>query len=198
MILFDEKQLLQKLEQLARSHRVAFAAACAQRQLLSYQRFSAKTGFGDFAALENMLESLWKELNGNPMPEKELAAKIDAGMQLIAGEDIEEDGREYAEDAAAAVVYALRCRQNGESQEAMYTARRAYESLDHFVINTENMDTNRPGEEARVLSHPLIQSEFGRQLRDLDELQRGTITVPELQARARKEAVEFLPVINGE
>ncbi len=60
MFLFDEKQLLQKLEQLATNRRVAFAAACAQRQLPCYQRFSAKTGFDDFTALENILESLWK------------------------------------------------------------------------------------------------------------------------------------------
>ncbi|HWF03645.1 MAG TPA: hypothetical protein VHA06_08165 [Candidatus Angelobacter sp.] len=75
----------------------------------------------------------------------------------------------------------------------MYTAQRAYEALDNFVINTENIDTNIPGEEARVLAHPLIQAEFGRQLRDLDELQRGVITVQELQERSKREAAEFLP-----
>jgi uncharacterized protein YjaG (DUF416 family) len=137
MILFDQKNLLQKLEQLVPNHRAAFAAACAQRQLPSYQSFSAKTGFGDFTALEDMLETLWKDLNGNPIPEKELAAKIDAGMLLIPGEDIQQEGQAYAEDAAASVVYALQCRQTGGSEEAMYAAQRAYESLDHFVINTE-------------------------------------------------------------
>jgi hypothetical protein len=44
-----------------------------------------------------------------------------------------------------------------------------------------------------VLSHPLIQAEFGRQLRDLYELQRGVITVQALQERSKNEAAEFLP-----
>lgn len=195
MFLFDEKQLLQKLEQLATNHRVAFAAACAQRQLPCYQRFSAKTGIGDFTALENMLESLWKDLNGNPILEKEIETKIDACMQLIPQEDLRqwENGQAYAENAAASLVYALRCRQTRKSEEAIWAAQRAYEALDNFVINTENIDTNIPGEELHVLSHPLIQAELGRQQRDLDELHRGVVTVQRLQERAKAEAADFLP-----
>jgi hypothetical protein len=42
--------------------------------------------------------------------------------------------------------------------------------LDHFVINHEGIDTNQPGSEERVLSHPLVQAELSRQRRDLEEL----------------------------
>ncbi len=136
-----------------------------------------------------------EDLNGNPIPGKEIEAKIDACMQLIPQEDLRqwENGQTYAENAATSVVYALRCRQTGKSEEALWAARRAYETLDTFVINTEDIDTNIPGVEARMLSHPLIQAELGRQQRDLDELQRGEVTVQGLQKRAKAEATDFLP-----
>jgi hypothetical protein len=93
-------------------------------------------------------------------------------MCLIPSEDegvwIQEQAA--AEDAGAAVAYALRCRQNGRSQEAAWSARRSYEALDHYVATQENIDMDIPGAEARVLAHPLVQAELAHQRRDLDDL----------------------------
>jgi hypothetical protein len=98
------------------------------------------------------------------------------------------------EDAAAAVAYAYRCRQNGAAQEAAWAGGRAYEALDNWVINTEHIDTNQSGAEERVLSHPLVQAELGRQRRDLEELlgvrNEGAIAdaVAQLRDQAKAEA----------
>lgn len=94
------------------------------------------------------------------------------------------------------VAYALRARLSGDAQEVAWSARVAYEALDHFVINRENVDTNIPGEEQRVLSHPLVQAEFARQRRDLDELlctppHQVKLTINRVRDRARVEAAEF-------
>src|SRR5262245_49626325 len=75
-----------------------------------------------------------------------------------------------AEDATAALAYALRCRKTGKAQEAAWAARRAYDALDDYVINREGIDTNAPDGDIRVLAHPLIQAEFERQNRDFEEL----------------------------
>jgi hypothetical protein len=45
-----------------------------------------------------------------------------------------------------------------------------YEALDYFVIERDDIDTNLPGAEDRVLEDPLIQKELDRQQRDIDEL----------------------------
>jgi hypothetical protein len=95
-----------------------------------------------------------------------------------------------AEDAGAAVAYAMRCRQSGQAQDAAWSARRAYEALDHYVINRENIDTNKPGAEERVLGHPVVQAELARQRRDLDEvLDLSDVDVRRIAARIRDRAV---------
>lgn len=195
MLKFEETRLLREITQLPVPARVAFGAACAERLLPSYERFWRKTGEGDFAALSKMLCSLWDDLSGNTMSGKEIKNRIDASMQLIpeGGGDPWRDEQAAAEDAVAAVVYALRCRLDGQGLEAVWAARRAYEALDSYVTTLEDIDTNVPGEEERVLSSDLIQSELIRQERDLNQLQQGSITLEELRQRAIAEGRSFLP-----
>ncbi len=52
----------------------------------------------------------------------------------------------------------------------MYSAEQAYEALDHFVINRDNVNLNALGAERRIVADPLIQAELARQIRDIDEL----------------------------
>jgi uncharacterized protein YjaG (DUF416 family) len=193
---FDESELARKIEQLAKQQRVAFAAACAQRLFPSYNRFAQKTGRGNSATLMSLLEALWKDLNQNQMSEAEIDSSISVCMGLIPQEEDQPWVNEQAcaEDAASAVVYALRCRRTGETQEAAWAARRAYDCLDHYVISSERIDTNMPGQEERVLSHSLIQAELDRQHRDLDELHAGSVTLDRLQNRAKVDSAAFLPL----
>jgi uncharacterized protein YjaG (DUF416 family) len=169
---FDEQQLRAHLTALSRHSRVAFSAACAQRLLPVYESYrvqSNATGANEAAA---MLERVWGDLAGSPLSPEDLQILIDRGMAIIPHEDADEwlPGQAAAEDAAAALAYALRCRQNGEAQEAAWAARRVYEALDYFVIERDDIDTNLPGAEDRVLDDPLIQKELDRQQRDIDEL----------------------------
>jgi uncharacterized protein YjaG (DUF416 family) len=192
---FEEAQLLSKIEHLSRHDRTAFAGACAERMLRAYSKFSDRTGWGNPAKLREILTRLWSDLAGDAMSETEADAQIHETVELIPGENDRPLVLEQAaaEDAVSAVAYALRSRQSGLSQEAVWAARRAYEALDHFVINHEHIDTNSAGAEARVLAHPLIQAELLRQQRDLEELLRGTITLQQLRERSKEEAAYFLP-----
>lgn len=195
MLHFDEKELSRQIERLSKEHRVAFAAACAQRLIPSYERFSKKTGKGNYPSLVNTIEDLWKSLTNGQAVEKDIDERISTCMDLIPGEDDEPWITEQAcaEDAASALAYALRCLRTGESQEAAWAARRAYECLDHYVINSEKIDTNVSGAEVQVLSHPLIQTELGRQQRDLNQLVNRSVTIEQLKERAQFESASFLP-----
>src|SRR5262249_15111322 len=98
-----------------------------------------------------------------------------------------------ANDAASAVVYALRCWKTGSAQDAAWAARRAYEALDTAVIERSGADMNAPGAEASVLSDPLIQAELARQMRDVEELRVAqqrefSSIVRSMRARARADA----------
>jgi uncharacterized protein YjaG (DUF416 family) len=172
LLRFNERVLVEVLDRLRSPLRVVFAAASAERLLPAYASFSRRTGRGDATALAAVLERLWLDLQGNRMDARQLQDNVDVSMSLIPEEDagpwVPEQA--WAEDAAAAVAYALRCRQNGQSQEAAWAARRAYEAVDHFVVDQEGIDINRAGAEGQVLAHPLLQAELLRQRRDLDEL----------------------------
>lgn len=196
---YNEELLVADLDRLAVPLRVVFAAACAERLKPAYEEFSKQTGRGDPAKLAAILNRLWEDLEGNEMSSPQLQQSIDTCMALIPQED---DGpwvstQAAAEDAAAALAYALRCRQSGEAQEAAWAACRAYEAVDHFVINREDIDVNEAGSERAVLSHPIVQAELSRQRRDLNELRTGSTAdvVERIRSRARSEAAQVFHVM---
>lgn len=196
---FDEEKLVAVLEDLPVPHRIAFAASCAERLMPSYCNFSNKTGRGNPQKMKEILSRLWDDLSGNSMTDVEVQSNIEACMDLIPQED---DGpwvieQAAAEDAVSAVAYALRCRQNGKARESAWSARRSYETLDHYVVHTENIDMNDVGAELRVLAHGLVQAELMRQQRDLDYLicMKGADPrdlVKKLQAQGKRESAMFL------
>jgi uncharacterized protein YjaG (DUF416 family) len=196
LLRFDGAELVRQLERLSPLLRVAFAAACAERLFPAYPPFAERSGRGGPRELALMLERLWQDLEGDPMDPDELQRALDRCETLIPDEDEGGwvEGQAQAEDAAAALAYALDSRHSGSAQAAALAGRRAYEALEHLVINREGIDLTRPTAEEQVLSHPLISAELARQHRDLDELLGVTDEtgipgiVSRLRDRARAEA----------
>ena len=196
LLRYNEERLARDLERLPRQLRVAFAAACAERLLPSYFGFAGRTGRGNSNELASILQCIWDDLLGKTMTPEALQVKLDNCMRLVPEEDegAFADGQPYAEDAAAALAYTLRCRVSGKSQDAAWAARRVYDALDHYVINREGIDPNEPGADERVLSDPIVQAELLRQRWDLDELLRAADqpdqgeAIKRLQQRARRDA----------
>src|SRR5882672_537 len=125
---YDEANLELKIDRLSRAMRPAFAAACAERMLPCYGRFSVMRGRGGQEILSGILLRLWRDLSGETMCDEDVEKHIEVCLELIPEE---QDGdwtieQAMAEDAAAALVYALRCRLGGLSQDAVWAARRAY------------------------------------------------------------------------
>lgn len=167
---YDEADLVRRPGRLIKAQRVAFAAACAERRLPS---FDAVWRQGDEGAppLRGILDRVWAVASGESLPGADLEAQLDVCMMLIPDEDDDtwDEGHPYVDDAASAVAYALRTIQSGgQAQEAAWAARRAYEAVDLFV--TERLAIE---DEEAVMRHPLIQAELIRQRRDLDELTAG-------------------------
>jgi uncharacterized protein YjaG (DUF416 family) len=190
---FDEEELTQQLERLPPPFRTAFAAAVAERLLPAYASFAHQTGQGDPTELAAILQRLWLNLEGSQTSAEQdhnIALCMSSVPQESSGTWVPEQA--YAEDAAAALAYALRSRKDGQAQEAAWAARRAYEALDHFIVEQEGIDTNEAGAETRVLSHPLVQAELLRQQRDLGELaanqQNLTRIADQIRERAKAES----------
>lgn len=189
---FDKRDLATKLQQLPPLLRVVFAAACSERQFPQYREFYVESAVGDAEDLRSTLDDIWTNLDIPFGEAVERQQELKPIMKLISQEDVVRtwtDAATYAQNAGISVAYALRTQLTGDPQEAIWSARTAYDSLDHYVINAEGIDANEPSGEARVLAHPLVQAEVSRQARDLAELMSSNGSdIRELAQRARKRA----------
>jgi len=171
VLTFSQAQLVGELEQLPARMRTIFAAGCAERILPAYERFSRRTGLGDDVALQGVLARLWADLAGDRMSKIESESGVSMCRRLSADAEDHVADQVAAEDAAAAVAYALACGLNGRAEDAGWAGCRAYEAVFAFVIRNECIDVNTPyGKRVARGEHPLLQAELVRQRRDIDEL----------------------------
>jgi uncharacterized protein YjaG (DUF416 family) len=197
---FDEPDLVARLARLPSKPRVAFAALCAERQLPNYIRFSERSGLGNPNVLKEALESIWQDVQRQPLAKSELETILERCMALVpSGEEDTEEETAYAEDAAASVVYTIRARLADDPQEAAWGARCAYDTLDYFLMSQIDSTSVTREHEKFVLSHPLVQAEFQRQQADLKDLELASSekslpasVISELRDRARRDAELFL------
>jgi hypothetical protein len=174
---FNEESLKAELNRIAVPLRVVFAAAVAERLLPAYVTFSHKTGRGNPHLLTQILERLWRDIDGIKIDPEELQQNIDLSMELIP----KEDEKPWIPDQAWA-------------EDAAWAATRAYDALDHFVTTQEDIDPSTAEAEERILSNPLVQAEFMRQQRDLCELvavdrQDESTLVQKIRQRAKAESI---------
>src|SRR5260221_8376497 len=192
MLHYDESALVRDLARVSVKLRVGFAASCAERLYPAYAEFCRLSRRGNRAALAEVLDQVWQHLLGDEMSIEQIGLALRRCMALIPGEDDEPwiDEQAYADDAASAIAYTLRALEDGESQEAAWAARRAYEAADHHVSHRLGIEG-----ESQVLSHPIVQAELSRQRRNLEELLGGRDESAgpfvRLRDRARTEAPEF-------
>jgi uncharacterized protein YjaG (DUF416 family) len=186
---YSEERLIGELERLRVQFRVVYAAACAERLFPAYERYLEQAGRKLDHNLKGLLEKLWLDISGEAMSDSEIDDGIDKCMTEIQDINDSEWIDEAAEGAASSLCYALRCRKSGEAQEAAWATQPLYDTLDHFVINEENIDINQPVAEGKVQAHPVIQAELGRQQRDLEELlDSDNEDISDLVVRLRERA----------
>ncbi len=200
MYKYDEKANVAVLESVAPGLRPAFAAACAQRVLPCYRAYAKAVGLGTFEAVAAHLDYAWDCLLSGHLDPEQSAARSEACMALIPGEEgtawasLWAPQRPYAEDAVAALTYALRSMARCDPQEAAWAGRRAYEALDYMVINVLGIR-----DEAAILAHPAVQAELARQQRDLSDLAGGQTAAGDVVAallrRSHDEASEFFGAV---
>lgn len=195
LVHYDEAQYRLQIDELQIKEKTAFAVACAERLFPAYLEFANLMKQGKPDILRRVLTLLWDDLEGKPMSQQDVNAQLTAVMDLMPSDDADKWGPEQAaaEDAVAALAYALRCRDTGSADEAVWASRRAYEAVDQYVMQQETVTTNSNQDEEHILAHPLVQQELSRQQRDLDELAQRKVDIEQLRERSHREAESFLP-----
>jgi hypothetical protein len=169
---FNERQLVKRLNRLPDALRAAFAAACAQRLLAGVATLLQGATDIQLRELQEVLDRAWRVLEGGATNKATLPADLTRCMAIIEADDIAAPAtfKPYADDAIAALAYALRAAVGAESQDAAWSARRAYEAADQFVIRLLDIDLNLPNSETEILGHHIVQRELKLQARDLEDL----------------------------
>ena len=149
---FDEAALGVRLPQLAPEIQSAFAQGCAWRTV------NARSKDNDTEVRSLCISVLTL-----------LSAPSDT-MALAKIAEVIEAHEELDEDALAACAYALRHKLNGNLQDALWTARRAYEACDAFAQVSEELTVYTPEVEKRLLANTRVQWELENQAADLESL----------------------------
>jgi uncharacterized protein YjaG (DUF416 family) len=194
---YNESELICKLNDLTPQQRTAFAALVAERLVSATAGLYAGDGRSIELELTDVLDGVWAKLvTGSAFQSSEKQVEHCTSL-FPADPDSSSATGAFVEDAISAVIYALRSMHSGSTQEAAWAARRGYEAVDRYVINSEGCSTGDPHAEQQILNSPRVQLELQRQLEDLEELTSLGPIVSEqqysrLRANARANANTFL------
>lgn len=171
LLRFEEAKLVAALDGMPARRRSLFAAMIATRLAPGFEMYAANAKDSGLEELYSALDHLWTQIGEETASEKsseKTSEQIGTVLELIPDDD---NGSPFfcaqADDAAAALAYALRSLSDPSSREAAWAAKRSYESADNLVIGRPDVEIGGSAEEA-ILQDPLIQSELSRQLEDLE------------------------------
>ncbi len=167
-------------------HRIAFAAACCERLLPHYIAFTRETSWGDAQKLANILDMIWKHIEEKEIAKKELQ-KLSSDCEKIIPDADAFTGvlKDYAQDASIAVCLVLDYLLTNNIDSLVYVAEHAVDTVDLYVQESENMDSNDPKLEDRISRHPLMQKELAKQGDDLNLLAKTELLTTELLHKLR-------------
>jgi hypothetical protein len=172
-----EEQVRWRLAVLSGAARTAFAAAVAQRLAAAQLALPPAAHDQEMLAWRPTLDAIWRGLAGDHDGSEVLRALARfyvrhqvGGPGALAGGFLTGGGSEEGSAAITATYYAAQCYLHGCADFAIWAARVATEITDYLVEQDQVWWSYKPasaqvGEWHRT--HPVVQSECARQLRDL-------------------------------
>lgn len=195
MLVYQQGYVRQEIAAIPVRLRVAFAAACAQRLTAVFIAAAQRTGVhaAHSRQLAETLELIWTDLLLDRHDKEGMRGLLPTCMAIV--EELNDGapmpGLLFAEDeAASAVVYALRAFVDGDAQDAAWAAERAYEAADRIATALLAMEQGAKADDlmilqpagpdanarllyvdpARIREHPVVQAEINAQYRDLEQV----------------------------
>jgi uncharacterized protein YjaG (DUF416 family) len=189
---YDETSLAKNLHDLPWSRRVIFASSCAERLMPTYHWLCLNSHSNDYEIVREALDAIWNIDSEVKRPTSLKITTLRVKLEtLVALESDEGDaiGSAVAENAIAAVAYALRTWETDEPQESIWAARQIYEAADTIVQQSAPNQTylNDIQSEAPV---QLALQGIETALRDA---QRAS--VEDSIVRAKEDGKEFLTAV---
>lgn len=173
---FDEERLAASLGKLEHWKQIAFMAACCERMIPNYEKFSAETGFGDVAVLRKALDLAWKWIETGRSPSQLEALRDACDKQAPDTAQFGSVFTSSALDAANASAILLEAIEKPDEARPVEVASLARDTADLLIQSKLDQNPNSPGFEDAVCQHELMQGELRRQRADLEMLTAWTGT----------------------
>jgi hypothetical protein len=191
MLNYDEAQLLDVLKAMPPDARLACAAAAATRLVPACERFAVLHATPWRGRARQIAAALWMCIDGADQDPPNWRAALNEVMGMIPGEDVEGGMVALlAEDALACLAYALRCLLTDDPQQAAWALGREYDATDQAAIALTGIVPKNAKQEAKILSHPLVQRALGRQNQDMILVEQGDVAELQRQAYAHPAFTE--------
>ncbi len=183
---YDERDLVGRLSRLDRQAKTAFAAACAQRLLPMFDRYSRSAGRPELGSrLTEIVGAAWEAATGGSVPADMEVLQADAEAMVPSDDDGWTREMGYGQNAAAAAAYAIRTWLTDDPQEAAWAALQVYELADYAVLQGDPaLDLNASDAEARVLASDLVQHALGALAEAIALVESGSAGWQKLRADA--------------
>lgn len=174
MVNFDEKQILEELNDISEVHRIAFAASCCERMLPNYKKFVEVENWGDYESFRKFLNQIWGHIIGNYLKEEYVMNSMDKCFEIGPdSEDFESVYTSYAIDLGSAIYHTLKYCLTTDIKNLLAVANAAISTVDLFVQEKYNMDPNDPNLEFKICNDELMQTEIIMQRDDLKLLAKN-------------------------
>jgi uncharacterized protein YjaG (DUF416 family) len=172
---FNEAFLKTKIDPLSLNHRILFALSCCERLLPNYLIFYKHHSWGEPKVLRYALDRVWSVLNGDEIVEEieNLIQKCDEVTPDT--EDFDSIFVSPALDAASSVMLILEFVKNHSVEKVLEIASLSRDTVDMYIQELENMDSNDPNLEEKILGHHFMQRELVRQREDLELLRKAEV-----------------------
>lgn len=191
---YDERELIERIGALGRAGKTAFAAACAERLLPLYRRYVDAAGVGAPEELAGIVEQVWEVLRG---ADHDLTDARQVAVDLVPDDDAPGEWvleGAYAQNAAAAVAYAVGAWLSDDAQQAVWAARQVFDAAEYAARPpARGLVIREAGADDPTLSSAVVQAAVRTIGDDLSEIERfGTCRLNDLRQRLRRESAEWL------
>ena len=191
MLNYDEAQLLDVLKAMPPDARLACATAAATRMVPACERFATLYATPGQGRARQIAAAMWHCIEGNDPNPPNWRAALNEVLGMIPGEDVEGGMVALlAEDALACLAYALRCLLTDDLQQAAWALGREYDATDQAAIAMLGIKPKNAKQEAKILSHPLVQRALGRQYQDMMLVHQDDFAELQRQAYAQPAFTE--------
>jgi len=190
---YDEAHIKTILETVPLGRRVAFACAMAERLMPTAVWLESSTNRGGAAPLRAALDLAWDVADGRSADGDQIERARETAESLVP-DDEDEDWTllsPLAQNAAAAVAYALRTCPAGDVQEATWAARQVHEAADYLVQLVEADQTYAAGSDTTAEPMSIALRGITTALASI-----GSAGIDQLRADAAADGARFVGLLD--